>query len=249
MHGGRRGERRAGARRAAAAVPADDHWLGLEFPPDKARQRPAALHRALRDAFRQRRAASAGCCSTSGRRSSPASDRHGHRLSLRPAEQRAAAGDAAGHAEASFAAHGSGPTWSTRSTKRSIWPSSAPSSPRTSSERRTSSFLPATIIAATLTSGLTISANLALNNNADCCRPTDMTAKVLTDNLAEALAKPRDSEHHDVEPARRAAARRRFRPRAARRSPRRALDAVPPVAAGRIPAATMPGRRSSPRST
>ena len=52
---------------------------------------------------------------------------------------------------------------------------------------------------------------------------------------------------HLLEPARGPAARRRVRPRAARRGARRAVDADPAVADGRVRRATTPARRCSPR--
>ena len=92
---------RAGADAAPAAVPRRRPLARARVPAGHVLDtRPAALHRALRDAVRQDAARSAACCSTSGPRSIPGDDGATTGITFhydRP-EHRAAAGDAARHA-------------------------------------------------------------------------------------------------------------------------------------------------------
>ena len=238
------------SRRSSCRYRAGDRWLGLRAttPATDARRRPAAVHRAPRRPVRPAGAAVRPAPRRVDRGRSRRRGRHRHRRSTTTGPNteppQAMLLVDAGRAPRRLALGRPGRRAATR---RSTWPSCARSSP---------AHLDATAVRAvpaghacwrSRCAGITIAADLALNNRV--CRYSWsglMRCTVDHRHPRRALRRAPASRRSRCGTGWRAGPRtERLRPRAARRGPRRAVDADPPVADRRVPRRRRRARRSS----
>ena len=158
----------------------------------------------------------------------------GHRLPLRPAEHRAAAGHAARHAGRRSAAPGGGRTSSARCTRRSTWPGCAPWSRHTSTPRRTPASCPRRSCAVDRARHHHRGQPRGQQRLRVCWRRLTCATRSSTTSPA-ALASGRFPTVTRVEPGGGPAATDGVLPRPAGRGARRTVDADPAVADRRVP--------------
>ena len=142
---------RRSSRRSSRSRP-DAPWLAMQFPPGLQRSTATGCCYTAQYATPfDKTARQCGLLLDEWTEVIPATDaHHRHHVQLRPARQRAAAGDPAGHAGDRRPAPGSGTTSSARSTRRSTSPRSARSSRAQLDATPYAALLPATVMAVTL---------------------------------------------------------------------------------------------------